>query len=309
MQDAYSAAPVRKSGSGKKLFLGALLAFAAGAGGVGWLAWQGGYDFGLGLTPETPAVSAATTPAQGLPAMTATAQAVLPQLATGGLEARIGQLEDRLTRLDMQAQAASGNAARAEGLLVALAARRAVERGAPLGYLEGQLKLRFSDAQPRAVVAIIEAAAKPVTLDQLAADLDALAPALADRPADESGWQKFQRELTGLFIIKKEETRSSRPQDRIDRAKLLLRMGRADEAADEIARLPGAAAATKWSEAARRYSAVQQALDLLETSALLEPRELKDNAGDRVEQPSPLAVPAPVPTPTPTQTPESGWGI
>lgn len=297
MQDSYSAPPVRKSGSGKMLLLGALLAFAAGAGGVGWLAWQDGYDFGLGPTKESPAVSAPAAPAQGLPAMSASSQAILPQLATSGIQARIDQLEDRLTRLDVQAQAASGNAARAEGLLVALAARRAVERGAPLGYLEGQLKLRFSDAQPRAVATIIEAAAKPVTLDQLVGDLDALEPVLADRPVNETGWQKFQREVSGLFVIKKEEAPSSRPQDRIDRARLLLRLGRVDEAADEIARLPGAAAATKWTEAARRYGAVQQALDLMETSALLEPREMKDNTGARVNQPSPLAVPAPEPTP------------
>ena len=46
--------------------------------------------------------------------------------------------------------AASGNAARAEGLLIAFSARRTLERGNDLGYLGDQLRLRFGDAEANA---------------------------------------------------------------------------------------------------------------------------------------------------------------
>ena len=41
----------------------------------------------------------------------------------------------------------------------------------------------------------------------------------------------------------------------------------------------------------RRYVAAQKALDLIETSALLEPEKLKDAAGVSVQQPGPGAPP------------------
>ena len=295
MQENYSAAPVRKSGSGRGMVLGALAAFLLGAGGMGWLAWQGGYDFGLGLAPPpAPAAPSATTgdPVPGQ------AMAILPSSSAAiALEDRVNALEDKLTRLDLQAEAASGNAARAEGLLIALASRRAVERGVPLGLLEGQLRLRFGDAQPNAVTTLLTAAAKPVTLDKLAGDLDAMAPALANVPAHESAWQRVQRELAGLFVVRKEEAASAQPQSRFDRARLLVRLGRVEEAATEVERMPGAAAAKVWIDAARRYSGAQRALDQIETAALLEPRELKDAGGTKVQTPSPLTTPAAQPTP------------
>lgn len=40
--------------------------------------------------------------------------------AVGNVEARLAMLEDRLSRINLQANAASGNAARAESLLIAL---------------------------------------------------------------------------------------------------------------------------------------------------------------------------------------------
>ncbi|NCU13129.1 MAG: hypothetical protein GXC70_13405, partial [Sphingomonadaceae bacterium] len=43
------------------------------------------------------------------------------------LEQQVAALEQRLARIDLQAAAAEGNTARAEALLVALAARRAID--------------------------------------------------------------------------------------------------------------------------------------------------------------------------------------
>src|SRR5690606_13790969 len=56
------------------------------------------------------------------------------EVQTGGIDQRVAAMEQRLTRLDLQSQAAAGNAARAEGMLIAFAARRSLERGQPLGF-------------------------------------------------------------------------------------------------------------------------------------------------------------------------------
>lgn len=122
------------------------------------------------------------------------------------LDARVIQLEERLNRITVEAQAASGNAARAEGLLVAFAARRALDTGAPLGYVEGQLRLRFGQAQPRAVATIINAAREPVTLADLRAGLVDVADRVTSPPADASWWDSFEHEARELIIIRKSST-------------------------------------------------------------------------------------------------------
>lgn len=296
MQDDYLTPPrmkTRRTGTGRLVVLGTMLSFAAGAGLVGWLGWRDGYDFGLGLL-DRDAKSSVQMSNSAPPVAPAP---VAPTFPADAMDQRINALESRLTQLDLQAQAASGNAARAEGLLIAFAARRAIERGAPLGYLEYQLRLRFGDAQPNAVDTVITAAQDPVTVDKLTAQLQSLAPELADRPAEQSGWSRVKQELAGLFVIRRADSPSPAPESRLARARLLLESGAIEEAIDEVQRLPGAAQATGWISAARRYAAAQRALDLIETTALLEPRALQDNAGNKVEQRSPLAEPPPAEKP------------
>ena len=48
----------------------------------------------------------------------------------------------------------------------------------------------------------------------------------------------------------------------------MLEGGQVEAARAEVARLPGAAQATNWMEAARRYIATRHALDVLESAAL-----------------------------------------
>ncbi len=232
-----------------------------------------------------PAAGAAQLPAQPPGA------AAIPPLPATGLDTRLAELEKRLVRLDIQAEAASGNAARAEGLLIAYAARRTLDRGAPLGYLEDQLRLRFADAQPNAVQTLIDAANAPVTLDSLYAQLEAIAPRLAGAPPNEDSWARVKREVAGLFVIRQQSGASVPPEDRITIAKLMLAAGKTGEAIGEIERLPGAREAQPWIASARRYDAVQRALDLIETTAMLDPHRLKDGAGAKIDQPSPLAGP------------------
>lgn len=284
--------PPRRNGSARILLAVALLAFIGGLALAGWLVWNGGLERFVAppKTAEAP-LPAADLPAPFRPAATPTLPAAIPLDST---EARVALLEQRLSRIDNRADAAAGNAARAEALLIAMATRRMIERGQPLGYLEGQLKLRFGDAQPHAVQTLVLTSQRPVTLEQLYARLDAAAPALTTARKGGDAWTIIQREVFDLFVIRSQSDASPAlaPESRLERARLLLGSGRVDDAIAEIERLPGAAAANDWMAEARRYDAAQRALDLIETTAMLEPIRLGDGEGRRVVQPSPLAAPA-----------------
>lgn len=288
--DSYSRRPAG-SGLSLRAVLGtAFLAFVGGAALIGWLIYDNRLPIDAGFgRPEVAAPAPTASPLAALPSPSAS-----PSLAAvaGGMDQRIAALEQRLTRLDLQAAATEGNTARAEALLVALATRRAIERGAPLGYLETQLKLRFGDAQANSVETLIANAQRPVTIDQLSSDLEALGPTLLGTPANEGGWARFTRELSGLFVVRRGDAPSAQPDARLDRARLMLRSGQVEAALAEVQRLPGASAAGNWANAARRYAASQKALDQIETAALLEPEKLKDATGTAVQQPGPGAPPA-----------------
>ena len=290
-----AAAATRRSGPSLRAVLGtSLLAFIGGAALVGWLVWDGRVTLTQGDTaaPKAASTSFANLPKPAASPSAAASSAAAQDAALGGMDQRIAALEQRLTRIDLQAAASEGNTARAEALLVAFAARRALERGAPLGYLADQLKLRFGEAQPGAVATVIDTAQNPVTLDRLAGQFDALAPTLINAPRGESGWDQFTRELSGLFVIRHGDGPTARPEQRLDRIRVLLRTGQIDAALAEAARLPGAAAAADWINAARRYAAGQRALDLIETTALMDTQRLKTASGKPVEQPG-VDVPAP----------------
>ena len=295
--DQTSTPPRAESRSLKPVVIAVLVSFLLGAAIVGYFAWR---SLGpMGDDPETqfdngadtPALPAAANPSP-TPSATATrtAQAVEQMAETqGGIEQRLAAAEQRLARLDLQAEAAAGNAARAEGLLIAFATRRALDRGAELGYLADQLRLRFCDALPNAVNTVIDFSRDPVTIDVLLAQLEGIAPEL-ESATEESGWDRLQRELGELFVIRRESTPSPQPERRLERARFFLESGRINRAIAEVRNLPGATHAEKWIADAERYAAAQRALDLIETSAVLEPRRLRDGTGNRVEQPSPVGA-------------------
>ena len=207
------------------------------------------------------------------------------------LEVRLAALEQHLTQVDLRTAAASGNAARAEGMLIAFAARRALDRGAPLGGLQDQLRLRFADAQPNAVATLIETGQKPVTLGQLIAGLDSLSPSLSSTPAGQLGaWGKLKAEMASLFVVRHDTSPSTSPANRLDRARSAMEAGRIEDAVAEVQRLPGASDAEAWIAEARRFAKARDALDLIETTALLDTRNLKDGPGKAVEQVSPVGA-------------------
>ncbi|MGN6497925.1 MAG: hypothetical protein ACTHK5_11415 [Tsuneonella sp.] len=294
--------PVRTRGSLRPILIAVVASFLLGCALVGYLAWAGPFAWSAGSTaghsnssaPSLAAdpfgmfggASASPSPAPSASATAATKAVEAMAQTQGGIDQRLTAAEQRLAKLDLQAQAMEGNTARAEGLLIAFATRRALDRGAELGYLADQLRLRFGDALPNAVDTVIAFSRNPVTLDVLVAQLEGLGPRLR-KDSDEGGLARLQRELSELFVIRRESTPSPQPEKRLERARFFLESGRVDRAIGEVQNLPGADDARAWIAQAQRYAAAQRALDLIETSAVLEPRRLRDGAGRPVEQPSP----------------------
>jgi len=208
----------------------------------------------------------------------------------GGLDQRLAAAEQRLARLDLQAQAAAGNAARAEGLLIAFATRRYIERGEELGYLADQLRLRFGDSWPNAVRTVISFSRDPLTLDKLLARLEGLGPQLRESEGINS-WADLRRELDELFVVRRESTPSPQPERRLERARQFLESGRIESAIGEVGNMPGAASAEDWVADAERYAAAMDALEIIEMAAVLDPGRLRDGTGTPVEQRSPVESP------------------
>jgi hypothetical protein len=196
----------------------------------------------------------------------------------GAMAARVAILEERLARISLTAESASGNAAKAEALLVAFAARRALDRGLPLGAMAAQLRLRFAETQPNAVESILSASANPVTQEALLSRLDALRPALMADAG--SGWlTRMGNGISSLITIRSSNAPSPAPTRRFERAQRAIESGRIDDAISEVEQLPGAAneMAQGWINDARRLNDARRSLDLIETAAILEPGQNRAN--------------------------------
>lgn len=198
---------------------------------------------------------------------------VIPELVK-----RVDSLDERIAAIDSQAREANGNADRAEALLVAFAARRVIDRGQPLGYLETMLRNHFGGVEPQAVAMTIVASQRPVTLSALQEGFATIAPSLVATPPQESWWTGFRHQMSSLFVIRRAGTPSTQPRDRRERARSALEQGHVELALTEVARLPGASVAKDWIASARRYVLARNALDRIETAALLAPSEMAPTA-------------------------------
>ena len=275
-----------------------LIAFVAGLVLMGWLLtrWDAAATY-LGIRPAPPAVQRAVPVRTAVPVPTPsptpadtgeTQRLVIDPETTR----RVAQLEQRVGQISQQSRAAAGNADRAEGLLVAFAARRALDRGVPLGYIEGLLRQRFGDSQRQAVATIITAARQPVTLEELQTGLQEVGPQLIGGGPDQDWWTALRAELGELISIRKGGTPSTLPAERLQRAKRRLDAGQVDVALAEVLRMPGQESAAEWIADARRYVSARRALDMIETAALLDPR----NPPDGAPMPAPTLAPGPRPS-------------
>ena len=250
MQDEIDLPPViAPRRSGKTTALIALAAFIIGGGTVGWLV---GYGSGGRLLSAQ----------QNVPVHISPSNTALPA------DARVSALETRLTRIEQQAATSDGKTAHAEALLTAFATRRTLDRGAPLGALEGQLQQRFGAAHSDAVAAIITAARYPVTREMLNTQLDSLAPRIGSTEEKTSGWSRFKQQVSNLFVLRRERHEAPDQVATLAQVHADLDDGNVGKAIIAMEQMPQAERATAWIAAARRYDAGQKALDVIEQAAL-----------------------------------------
>lgn len=254
-----------------------IVAFLAGLLLAGWILAQWDTARAWLFGASAPAQAAAAPEMQQVgaapePLMPSESTIAVDPSTAAALGQRVGEIEARIDRVSERANAAGDNAARAEGLLIAFAARRAIDRGLGLGYIEGQLRQRFGATQPQAVSTIVAASRDPVTLEELQMGLDDLAPSLTTGTADAGWWPSLKGELTNLVVVRRVGQPSPVPTERLRNARRLLSGGQVEKALVEVARLPGRARAEQWMVAARRYIQTRRALDVVETAAILSPR-------------------------------------
>jgi hypothetical protein len=225
----------------------------------------------LGVTsapPPQPLPQPQAQPQQQTMAQQSTAESpdgtLNPAIAT-----QIAELQERIQRVESESEEAQDSVGRADALLIAFAARRAIERGVALGYLEPLLVDRFGTSHPQAVARIITASRSPVRLTDLIAQYQDLKPQLLGPPPDEDLWTGVRRGFSSLISVRRADRPSSRPRARYERARARLTAGEVDAALAETMRLPGAPRAVEWITNARRYVAVHRALEEIDSAALV----------------------------------------
>ena len=251
-----------RMGWGARLLIGLLLV-VVGAGATIWsLAHYPPAARVLGIAPAAPQpIMAAPKPAAAPQAPAAT-----PAPADA---ARIAALEQRLSQVENATQRAEGFAGRADALVVAFAARRAIDRGVALGYLENLLVDRFGPQHQAAVATVITASHQPVRLQDLTSEYEALGPELRRGDPQDSWWTNLKREMGSLVELHRADRPAINAEARYSRALQRLSSGDVDQALAETMRMPGAARASDWIGKARRYVAAHRALDEIESAALL----------------------------------------
>ncbi|QNM82079.1 hypothetical protein H8M03_08530 [Sphingomonas sabuli] len=278
-------------GHGSGMGWGARIAIAVvliviGAAAATWTLarWQGAARV-LGVAPAQTGARAYAPPPPLPPAAPAAPQvqdSLNPVIAE-----QIGELQARVQRVESESEEVQGSAGRADALLIAFSARRAIERGVRLGYLEPLLVDRFGKQHPQAVARIVTTARAPVRLSELITRYQDLQQDLTGPPPDEGLWTGFKRGIGSLVSVRRSDRPSTQPQARYDRALSHMMSGEVDSALAETMRLPGAPRANEWVRDARRYVATHRALDEIESAALV---------GGPAAQPVALP-PAPAPAP------------
>ena len=253
-------------GWGARLLVALVLVFVgAGAAVWGLAHYQPAARF-LGIAPAAPQGALQASPQS--PARIAAPPAPM-EAPIRADDTRLASLEGRIARVENATARAEGSAGRADALVVAFAARRAIDRGVALGYLENLLAARFGTLHPAAVATIVTASHQPVRLNDLIGEYETLGPDLRRGGPQDSWWTNFKREMGSLVEVHRATRPALNAEARYDRALQRLSSGDVDQALAETMRLPGAARAGNWTVKARRYVAAHRALDEIESAALL----------------------------------------
>jgi hypothetical protein len=252
-------------GWGSRLLI-ALVLIIAGAAAATWgLAHYRTAARFLGVLPAQQPVVLTPKPVVMNPQPAPAAQAPMTQQE----DQKIADLQNRVAAVENASARAEGYAGRADALVVAFAARRAIDRGVALGYLENLLVDRFGAQHRAAVATVITASHEPVRLDDLISEYDTLGPDLRRGGPQDGWWTDLRREFGSLVEIHSVERPATNPEARYERAAQRLAAGNVDRALAETMRLPGASRAGDWIMKARRYIAAHRALDEIESAALL----------------------------------------
>lgn len=244
-----------------------ILAFVGGGLAIGWLSSSGLSPWET-ATPPPPAASVAISDAAPPPTNPMLTTTVAPQI--------------------LQPIADS---ARTEAMLVAMAARRAISSGVPLGDLNPRLDAAFGAAQPQALARIRAIEKEGLTPVKLATEFDTIAASLTeDRVLT---WDRMQREVASLFVLRKSDSAKPTHDAQLQRIRDLVLTGDIDSAIKLVAPLPGAAKAEDWLLKARRYRDAQLALDALEKYSMSIPIPAQ-----------PALAPTLPPAPASTEAPE-----
>jgi hypothetical protein len=250
-----------------------LLAFIGGIGLAAWLATQYGILDRFSPKPAT----AITAPKLPAPQIAPAAPALLPAPQPDVTAPSVGTIN---------------TANRSEAMMIAFAARRAVEGGTSLGNIAGQLQQRFGASAPDAVQNIIAAAQAPVTLSRLQSEFDGIDASLLTANPDAGLWATIQREAAELFVLRRGNLPANNPASRLNRAQQMIKNGDIAGAVDQVEPLPGAARASNWLQKARRYIATENALNVIERAALAP--VVVDPAAAAQAVPPTLPMPAPM---------------
>jgi len=246
-----------------RLLIGLVLVLV-GAGAATWslARYQPAARF-LGVAPAAPQPSPKP--------LLVNPQAVAPpaQPSSSAEDPRIADLEGRVARVENATARAEGSAGRADALVIAFAARRAIDRGVALGFLENLLVARFGAQHQQAVATIITGSHQPVRLEDLTAEYERLGPELRRGSPQDSWWTNFKRELGSLVELHSASRPAASADARYVRATQRLASGDVDQALAETMRLPGSGRAGDWVAKARRYILVHRALDEIESAALM----------------------------------------
>lgn len=191
--------------------------------------------------------------------------------------AQITALDSHLKAVDAHLAASIQQADRAEALLLAAAARRAVDRGVTLGAFEAPLQNHFGQALPRDVAQINAASHAPVTLDRLRAGLDSLANGsetknVENKPEQTDWWTRTRNGIGTLFTVRKTDQPSPIPNEWLARARMDLSAGAVDKALGAVLHLPATSKRASWTQEAQHYLDAHAALDALDAAALSLPK-------------------------------------